>query len=92
MTVRAVTATLWAKGGNEALHGAGVTQETVLGYAGEMRVGLLGTVGRVWDSRGVKVRQPVRAVYEWMYLLCMANGRRWIDSMKSRHIVEAING
>ena len=87
------------KGGlGEALAGAGVTRETVLGFADEMRVGLRGTVRRVWGRRGVKVRQRVQTVYEWMYLFCVVDGRRgrllwsWIDSMKSVCIAEAING
>ena len=78
------------KGGlREALCGAGVTRETVLGFADEMRVGLRGTVRRVWGRRGVKVRQRVQTVYEWMYLFCVVDGRRgrllwsWIDSMKA---------
>ena len=57
------------KGGlGEALAGAGVTTETVLGFADEMRVGLRGMVRRVWGRRGVKVRQRVQLVYEWRYL------------------------
>ena len=82
----------------EALAGAGVTQETVLGFADEMRVGLRGTVRRVWGRRGVKVRQRVQTVYEWMYLFCVVDGRRgrllwnWIDSMKSARIAEVVNG
>lgn len=87
------------KGGlREALRGAGVTRETVLGFADEMRVGLRGTVRRVWGRRGVKVRQRVQTVYEWMYLFCVVDGRRgrllwsWIDSMKADRIAAAVNG
>ena len=87
------------KGGlGEALAGAGVTRETVFGFADEMRVGLRGTVRWVWGCRGVKVRQRVQTVYEWMYLFCVVDGRRgrllwiWIDSMKSACIAEAVNG
>ena len=62
------------KGGlGEALGDAGVMRETVLGFADEMRVGLPGTVRRVWDRRGVKVRQRVQTVYEWMYLFCVVD-------------------
>ena len=87
------------KGGlGEALAGAGVKAETVLGFADEMRVGLRGMVRRVWGRRGVKVRQRVQTVYEWRYLFCVVDGRRgkllwsWIDSMKSGRIAEAVNG
>ena len=87
------------KGGlGEALAGAGVTTETVLGFADEMRVGLRGMVRRVWGRRGVKVRQRVQLVYEWRYLFCVVDGRsgkllwNWIDSMRSERIAEAVNG
>ena len=76
----------------------GVSRETVLGFADEMRVGLRGTVRRVWGRRGVKVRQRVQTVYEWTYLFCVVDGRRgrllwsWIDSMKSDRIAAAVNG
>ena len=87
------------KGGlRDALRGAGVRRETVLGFADEMRVGLRGTVRRVWGRRGVKIRQRVQTVYEWMYLFCVVDGRRgkllwsWIDSMKSDRIAAAVNG
>ena len=87
------------KGGlGEALAGAGVKAETVLGFADEMRVGLRGMVRRVWGRRGMKVRQRVQTVYEWRYLFCVVDGRRgkllwsWIDSMKSGRIAEAVNG
>ena len=82
----------------EALGSAGVTKETALGFADEMRVGLRGMVRRVWGRRGVKVRQRVQTVYEWRYLFCVVDGRRgkllwnWIDSMKSERIAEAVNG
>ena len=63
-----------------------------------MRVGLRGMVRRVWGRRGVKVRQRVQLVYEWMYLFLAVDGRRgtllwsWIDSMKSERIAAAVNG
>ena len=57
-------------GFGEALASAAVTRKTVLGFAGEMRVGLRGTVRKVWGRRGVKVRQRVQTVYEWVYLYC----------------------
>ena len=87
------------KGGlGEALRDAGVRRESVLGFADEMRVGLGGTVRRVWGRRGVNVRQRVQTVYEWMYLFCVVDGRQgrllwiWIDSMRSDRIAAAVNG
>ena len=75
-----------------------MTSETVLGFADEMRVGLRGMVRRVWGRRGVKVRQRVQLVYEWMYLFLVVDGRRgkllwtWTDSMKSERTAAAVNG
>ena len=75
-----------------------MTSETAFGFADEMRVGLRGMVRRVWGRRGVKVRQRVQLVYEWMYLFLAVDGRRgtllwsWIDSMKSERIAAAVNG
>ena len=87
------------KGGlGEALRRAGVKRETALGFADEMRVGLRGTVGGVWDRRGVKVRQRARTVSGWMCLVCVVDGGRgsllwsWIDSMKSDRIAASVNG
>ena len=61
-----------------------------------MRVGLRGVVRRVWGRRGVKVVQKVQMEYESAYLFLTVDvlgGRlwwRWIDSMKSAHIAEAV--
>ena len=81
-----------------ALAVAGVSSETVFGFADEMRVGLRGMVRRVWGRRGVKVHQRVQLVYKWMYLFLVVDVRRgrllwsWIDSMKSAAIAAAVDG
>ena len=73
-------------------------RDTALGFADEMRVGLRGTTRRVWGRRGVKVRQRVQTVYEWMYLFCVVDGLRgrllwsWLDPMKADRIPAAVNG
>ena len=75
-----------------------MSSETVLGFADEMRVGLRGTVRRVWGRRGVKVRHRVQLVYRWIYVFVVVDVRRgkllwrWIESMKSESIAEAVNG
>jgi hypothetical protein len=57
------------KGGlADTLRAAGITADKSVGWADEMRVGLLGTTRRVWGRRGVKVRQRLQLVYEWRYL------------------------
>ena len=85
------------KGGlTAALTQAGVTQQTDLAFADEMRVGLCGQVRRVWAPRGVKVRQRVQWQREWCYLALAVDGVRgtlrwcWITSMKGTAIAEAV--
>ena len=87
------------KGGlHQALTEAGVTLHTPLGFADEMRIGLRGMVRRDWGRRGVKVRQPLQLVYEWLYLFLVVDGRTatlhwtWIDSMKAEMVGAAVNG
>ncbi len=53
-----------------------MTPQTPFGFADEMRVGLRGIVRRVWGRRGVKVRQRLQLVYEWMYLFMVVDGRK----------------
>lgn len=69
-----------------------------VGFADEMRVGLRGTVRRVWGRRGVKVRQPVQLKYEWRYLFLVVDGQAgtlhwcWIDTMAAEQILRAVGG
>lgn len=63
-----------------------------------MRVGLLGTVRRVWAPRGVKVRQRVQQVREWRYLNLAVDVRAgrlwwcWTESMTSAAIASVVGG
>lgn len=62
------------------LRTAGITVERGVGWADEMRIGLIGTTRRVWGRRGIKVRQRIQRVYEWRYLNLVvdpASGRFW---------------
>jgi transposase len=69
-----------------------------IGFADEMRVGLHGTVRRVWGRRGVKVRQCVQFDYEWRYLFLAVDGQRgvlhwcWLEAMASLDIEGALRG
>lgn len=69
------------KGGlRRVLAAAGVTADTAVGWADEMRVGLGGTTRRVWGRRGVTVVQRLHLVREWRYLNLVvdpASGRFW---------------
>lgn len=69
-----------------------------MAWADEMRVGLVGTVRRVWAPRGVKVRQPVQMVREWRYLVAAVDvqaGRVWwcwTDTMNSTDTASVVQG
>jgi hypothetical protein len=75
-----------------------VTAGERVGWADEMRVGLLGTVRRVWAPRGVKVRQVVQMRREWRYLNLAADGRAgrlwwcWTESMKGEELAGVVRG
>lgn len=79
-----------------ALRRAGLTQESNLVWADEMRLGLHGQIRRVWAPRGVKVRQRVQMERLWCYLALAANphtGRlswRWMANMRGATIAEAV--
>jgi hypothetical protein len=87
------------KGGLAAvLKAAGITLERAIGWADEMRVGLFGTMRRVWGRRGVKVRQRLQLVREWRYLHLVVDplaGRLWwfwshtMQATVARSLVEA---
>jgi DDE superfamily endonuclease len=87
------------KGGlREALGAVGVPAPSPLGFADEMRVGLHGTVRRVWGRRGVKVRQAVQFDYEWRYLFIAVDPHQgcvhwcWLEAMASLDIEGALRG
>jgi hypothetical protein len=47
-----------------ALDAVGLTRASRIGFADEMRLGLRGTIRRVWGRRGVKVRQRLQLTYQ----------------------------
>jgi len=87
------------KGGLAArLRDAGLAADHGVGWADEMRVGLIGTTRRVWGRRGVKVRQRLQLVREWRYLHLVVDplqGRLWwfwsqtMQAPVARTLVEA---
>jgi transposase len=54
---------------------------------------LRGTSRRVWERRGVKVRQRLQLRYDWWYLFAAVDGQAgtvswtWVDSMKAADLV-----
>jgi len=63
-----------------------------------MRLGLRGTVRRVWGRRGVKVRQAVQFTYQWRYLFLAVDapaGRLhwcWLPNLTTVQIAGAVRG
>lgn len=57
-----------------------MTREQAVGWADEMRVGLMGTTRRVWGKRGVNGVQPLQLERDWRYLHLVCDplgGRIW---------------
>ncbi len=80
------------------LTAAGMTAQRPVGWADELRVGLIGTTRRVWGRRGVKVRQRIQLVREWRYLQLVVDplqGRLWwfwsqtMQATAARCLIEA---
>ena len=65
-------------------------------WSDEMRVGLIGTVRRVWASVGVKVVQLLEYKYAWRYLNLAVNGLTgrllwaWTPNMKGDSIAPVV--
>lgn len=79
-----------------ALQDAGVTQETCVAFADELRVGLHGQVRRVLAPHGMAVVQPRQLCYEWIYLALAVDGRQgtvswtWVAGMDASEIEVAV--
>jgi len=69
-----------------------------VGFGDEMRVGLHGTVRRVWGRRGIKVRQRVQFTYKWRYLVLAVEGRsgriwwNWNETMQADELIPLVRG
>lgn len=85
------------KGGlSAALTAAGVSKGQPVGWADEMRLGLLGRVRRIWGIRGIKRRQKVECTYQWRYLSLAVDGIggqlwwRWTPNLKKETVQEVV--
>lgn len=73
-----------------------MTTTAGLVWADEMRLGLRGSVRRVWAPRGVKVHQAQVLTYVWRYLALAVNGLTgtlhwaWTTSMKKEAIAAVV--
>jgi DDE superfamily endonuclease len=87
------------KGGlASALAAAGLSADSGVGWADEMRVGLRGQVRRVWGRRGVPVRQRLQLTYEWRYLFVVVDGRagrvwwEWLPRVSAEALAPLVGG
>jgi hypothetical protein len=73
-----------------------VSAATWVGFADEMRLGLMGQVRRVWAPRGIKVVQRLQFVRQWRYLALVVHPERgalvwtWIADMKGETVAEGV--
>ena len=78
------------------LQAAEVVDGQGLFWSDEMRVGLIGSVRRVWASVGVKVVQFLEYKHEWVYLNLAVNGLSgvllwdWKSNMKATSIAPVV--
>jgi transposase len=86
------------RGLTRALIQAGSRPAAGVEWSDEMRVGLLGTVRRVWAPRGLKVVQLVEYTHEWLYLVLTVNPVRgtlrwaWVPNMKGVSLAPVLRG
>lgn len=79
------------------LQAAQVNDGQGLFWSDEMRVGLIGSVRRVWASVGVKVVQLLEYKHEWVYLNLAVNGLTgvllwdWRPNMKATSIASIVH-
>ena len=74
----------------------GVDQNSQIGWADEMRLGLISQVRRVWAPIGVKIVQKIQINYTYIYLHLVVDGINgvidwiWADNMKQESVVKAV--
>ena len=75
-----------------------MTAGDTVGWADEMRVGLMGMLRRVWAPRGVKVRQRLQMDRAWRYLNLAVDvqaGRlwwTWTENMQGETLATVVAG
>ena len=85
------------KGGlGDRLKEEGVGHNSHVGWADEMRLGLISQVRRVWAPIGVKIIQKIQITYTYTYLHLVVDGINgvidwiWADNMKQESVVKAV--
>ena len=74
----------------------GANHNSTIGWADEMRLGLISQVKRVWAPIGVKIIQKIQISYTYIYLHLVVDGIKgtinwiWAENMKQEFVVKAV--
>ena len=74
----------------------GVDRSSKIGWADEMRLGLISQVRRVWAPIGIKIVQKIQITYTYIYLHLAVDGINgtidwiWAENMKQDSVVKAV--
>ena len=84
------------RGLGDRLKEEGVDRSSKIGWADEMRLGLISQVRRVWAPVGLKIVQKIQITYTYIYLHLAVDGINgtidwiWAENMKQDSVVKAV--
>jgi hypothetical protein len=84
------------RGLGDRLREEGADHTSAIGWADEMRLGLISQVRRVWAPIGVKIIQKIQITYTYIYLHLVVDGINgtinwvWAENMKQESVVKAV--
>lgn len=84
------------RGLGDRLKAEGVGHAHKIGWADEMRLGLISQVRRVWAPIGVKIVQKIQITYTYVYLHLVVDGIQgtiewiWAENMKQESVCKAV--
>lgn len=84
------------RGLGDRLKEEGADHTSKIGWADEMRLGLISQVRRVWAPIGVKIVQKIQITYTYTYLHLAVDGIHgainwiWAENMKQESVVKAV--
>jgi hypothetical protein len=84
------------RGLGDRLKTEGVVHQDKIGWADEMRLGLISQVRRVWAPIGVKIVQKIQITYTYIYLHLVVDGINgtidwiWAENMKQESVIKAV--
>ena len=85
------------RGLGDRLREEGADHTSTIGWADEMRLGLISQVRRVWAPIGVKIVQKIQITYTYVYLHLVVDGINgtmnwiWAENMKQASVVKAVS-